>query len=247
MEDTIIFGLIERAQFKQNINIYKTPYNNTIDKSYLDYFLEKIEQVHAQVGRYTSPDEHPFTPLANLPKPVFGVLDYPKVLNENNINYNDKIKSIYRKIIEKICQEGDDSNYGSSSTKDVELLQALSRRIHFGKFVAEAKFNDPSKNALYRQLIQSKNEKGILDLLTNLKVEEKLKKRLRLKVLMYGQEVNVGDDEDGDGGKMGDIRINGFDLVYIYDQIVIPMTKEVELDYLMSRLDSDFVSVEFYK
>jgi hypothetical protein len=27
----------------------------------------------------------------------------------------------------------DDGNYGSSATRDVEVLQALSRRIHFGK------------------------------------------------------------------------------------------------------------------
>jgi hypothetical protein len=27
----------------------------------------------------------------------------------------------------------DDGNYGSAATRDVEVLQALSRRIHFGK------------------------------------------------------------------------------------------------------------------
>lgn len=39
-----------------------------------------------------------------------------------------------------ITEEGDDGNYGSAATLDVLALQALSSRIHYGKFVAEAKF-----------------------------------------------------------------------------------------------------------
>ena len=39
-----------------------------------------------------------------------------------------------------ITVPGDDNNYGSSSMLDVTLLQALSKRIHYGMFVAEAKF-----------------------------------------------------------------------------------------------------------
>ena len=36
-------------------------------------------------------------------------------------------------ILPVICKEEDDNNYGSSATKDIEALQALSKRIHFGK------------------------------------------------------------------------------------------------------------------
>jgi hypothetical protein len=39
-----------------------------------------------------------------------------------------------------IATPGDDGNYGSAATLDVLALQALSKRIHYGKFVAEAKF-----------------------------------------------------------------------------------------------------------
>jgi chorismate mutase len=34
---------------------------------------------------------------------------------------------------EQKVEERDDGNYGSSATRDVEVLQALSRRIHFGE------------------------------------------------------------------------------------------------------------------
>lgn len=39
-----------------------------------------------------------------------------------------------------ICEPGDDDQHGSSVVCDVNALQALSRRVHLGKFVAESKF-----------------------------------------------------------------------------------------------------------
>lgn len=39
-----------------------------------------------------------------------------------------------------ICEPGDDEQHGSSVVCDVNALQALSRRVHLGKFVAESKF-----------------------------------------------------------------------------------------------------------
>lgn len=38
-----------------------------------------------------------------------------------------------KSIVTEICEDRDDNNYGSSATKDIECLQALSRRIHYGK------------------------------------------------------------------------------------------------------------------
>jgi hypothetical protein len=55
------------------------------------------------------------------------------------------------------------------------LLQALSKRIHYGKFVAEAKFQaQPEK---YSQLISQRDSQGILDLLTDRAVELKAGRR----------------------------------------------------------------------
>lgn len=50
------------------------------------------------------------------------------------------------------------------------MLQALSKRIHFGKFIAEAKFQAETER--YSQLIRDNNADGIMDALTNLAVEE---------------------------------------------------------------------------
>lgn len=43
-------------------------------------------------------------------------------------------------IVPRICDPGDDEQHGSSAVCDVQVLQALSRRVHLGKFVAESKF-----------------------------------------------------------------------------------------------------------
>ncbi|KAJ3407209.1 chorismate mutase [Chytriomyces confervae] len=261
MEDTIVFALVERAGFAQNLCIYTEGHENfkfaePVKGSFLDYFLAEMEAVHAKVRRYTSPDEYPFTSPDKLPKPVLPPLKFPQLLCPNDININNTIKQIYvEKIIPSLCKEGDDSNYGSSSTKDIEALQVLSRRIHFGKFVAEAKFQDPKTQDEYIRLIEAKDRAGIEALLTNRAVEERLLKRLRLKAFIFGQEV---DDTQTDASNLSSgmnesswrvpgtpvtgkppkksRKINPDLVVHLYEQFVIPLTKDVEVEYLMGRL-----------
>lgn len=70
--------------------------------------------------------------------------------------------------------------------------------------MAEAKFVDPKYHDKYVALIKAKDEDGIMELLTNVAVEKKLLRRLRKKVLIYGQEIDdSGENEDG-----GKIRFN---------------------------------------
>ncbi|KND02300.1 chorismate mutase [Spizellomyces punctatus DAOM BR117] len=241
LEDSIIFAMIERAQFAQNTNIYKKGHFKVdgFNGSFLEYLLQEIEGVHAKVRRYTSPDEYPFS--KNLPDPILPPLQYPQVLAPNNINYNEKLMHIYiNNIVPIICKPGDDSNYGSAATKDVEALQILSRRIHFGKFVAEAKFKDAKDHDQYVSLIKARDREGIMQLLTNHAVEEKLLRRLRRKALVYGQEIDddAGDATSGQQTKgQGQPRIPHDVVADMYEKYVIPLTKEVEVEYLLHRLD----------
>jgi chorismate mutase len=145
LEDSIIFALIERAQFALNKPVYSP--NSFFEKSFLDLMIDEIEAVHgklvqikiAKFRRYTSPDEHPFSNV-KLPDPILPPLDFPQILKPNNININGKIKDCYiNQILPMITVDHDDGNYGSSATRDIEALQLISRRIHFGKFVAEGR------------------------------------------------------------------------------------------------------------
>lgn len=46
--------------------------------------------IYKQMGRYNSPDEHPFFP-ADLPQPITPRMDYPKVKKQQQQNNESQI------------------------------------------------------------------------------------------------------------------------------------------------------------
>lgn len=80
-------------------------------------------------------------------------LKYPKILHPNSINVNASIMAFYiHSIVPRISRQAtlilaamkraqgvmgedefeDDGNYGSAATIDIEVLQAISKRVHYG-------------------------------------------------------------------------------------------------------------------
>lgn len=256
LEDTIIFLLIERAQFAYNKKIYEAGAFQELDSegSWLEWFLFEIESFHAKARRYTSPDEHPFTPLARLPKPIIQPQSFPGLLYEPaashpSVNVNTRIMDFYiQHIVPGITgNEGkgnkqlpkDDGNYGSAATRDVEVLQALSRRIHFGMFVSESKFLSAPHDFVPHILASPPNTDALAGLITKPEVEAKLLIRLANKARVYGCEmdangrvVELPDEEMAARGKIDLAAVVG-----MYRDWVIPLTKDVEVDYLIHRLD----------
>lgn len=90
------------------------------------------------------------------------------------INLNNVVMDLYlHELVPGITEPGDDNNYGSAAMQDVLCLQALSKRIHYGKFVAEAKFRaDPEQ---YRRLISNRDQDAIMQTLTSTDVEKKVR------------------------------------------------------------------------
>ena len=85
LEDTIIFGLIERAQFALNAAVYRPDAipvpgfrPDGTRYSLLEFLLRDIEQVHGRIRRYTSPDEHPYYPN-EVPPLVLPPITYSQV------------------------------------------------------------------------------------------------------------------------------------------------------------------------
>lgn len=140
LEDTIIYNLIERSQFKHNLVCYepgKFSFKNDYKDSFMMYMLHETESLHSKVRRFTSPDEYNFT--EPLEEPILSGLNYPKIFHTKYLetfNINTKVMKVYLKdILAHICKEGDDSNYGSSVVCDTECLLSMSKRIHYGKFI----------------------------------------------------------------------------------------------------------------
>ncbi|KAB1208067.1 Chorismate mutase 3, chloroplastic [Morella rubra] len=81
-EDSIIFSLLERAQYSYNANTYDHDAFSVdgFHGSLVEFMVRETEKLQAQVGRYKSPNEHPFFP-ADLPEPMLPPLQYPQARN----------------------------------------------------------------------------------------------------------------------------------------------------------------------
>lgn len=223
LEETIIFELIERAQFRLNPVIYKPgAFGPALEReSLVGYHLREIEKVHARIRRYTSPDEHPFFP--NLPEPILPPLAYAEnPLRPNSVNINPRLRDIYEsEIVTLICRPGDDRQYGSSSLCDVTCLQALSKRVHYGKFVAEAKYRQDPES--FAELCRRGDGEGLWERITDPEVEQSVLDRVRWKAENYCRELSQS------GGSTADPAV----LVEIYRRWIIPLNKDVQVAYLL--------------
>lgn len=209
-----------------------------------------------------SPDEYPFT--TDLPTPVIPGLSFPKILYPNKINTNPSILSFYvRFIVPRISRrasmvtaakkrasgiagddEHDDGNYGSAATIDVEVLQAVSKRVHYGtfepifchpyfihslratgKFVSESKF--VSNPSAFIPHIQTPNRAALEALITKPEVEQRLLQRLRKKAATYAQDFAA--DGEAVVSSNGSAKIDVDGVVELYESYIIPLTKEVEV------------------
>ena len=213
MEDSIIFDLFERTQFKSNLAIYLPGVIQMPrpDLSFFDFLFYGTERLHAMVGRYNHSQEHSF--FKNLPETQIKRVMEDSPIKQVNINVNSRIKEMYLQAIRSICESGDDKHYGSTALCDIKTLQDLSRRIHFGTYVAESKFQqEPEK---YTELIKGKDVESILEALTNNGVEESIFERVREK----GEKYDVNPEF----------------IVSFYKDKIIPFTKDVEIEYFMKR------------
>ncbi|KAL7546632.1 hypothetical protein ACHAWF_009965 [Thalassiosira exigua] len=283
-EETIIFALIERAQFRQNDVVYEpggvpglgvppgsvpSEGGEEDELSFLDWMLTGTEALHSLVRRYESPEEHAFFP-SHLPKRSNSLMDLdydPNLLSNDpeidGLNWN---KILYEKylsvLVPAVAAKGDDEQHGSTVLADIAVLQALSKRVHYGKFVAESKYRSNPEG--FQRLVDAGDADGVMALLTNAKVEEQVLTRARLKATTYGRDplisslptVKGGEDDDGTSivaaaaaaavvaaveairksdaatirGKVDPGTIEG-----IYRQLIIPMTKDIEVAYLFLR------------
>jgi chorismate mutase len=119
-------------------------------------------------------------------------------------------------------------NYGSAATCDVLTIQALSRRIHFGKFVAESKFQTETER--FVKLIKAEDRQGIDQAITNAAVEKKVLERLRLKANTYGTDPDSGADSCS--------KVNADAVVAMYKVRSIDMTQTCRRKLTRARIGS---------
>ncbi|GAB4317639.1 MAG: hypothetical protein Kow0059_10770 [Candidatus Sumerlaeia bacterium] len=137
----IIIALKKRTRFKQNLEIYRPGLVvGQPGRSLLDYELNRIECVHAELGRYTYASQEPYTDISRAaliierdppPSPVIPFTS----------NMGPRILERYISWITEGCSPGSNSDtWGESVTADVAALLSIQERINIGKYVAEFKF-----------------------------------------------------------------------------------------------------------
>ncbi|XP_017426349.1 chorismate mutase 3, chloroplastic isoform X2 [Vigna angularis] len=245
-EDTIIFHLLERAKYSQDSVEYEN--NDDLKGSIIvKKLVLQDEMLHNQLGRYKCEEENPFFPQF-LVDPIRPDLQYSKVLHPcaHSININKKIWNTYfEKILPELVkarnddesiielvQERNDDDSGSIADCDSLCLQALSKIIHYGKFVAEAKFQEVSSK--YEAAIKAKDRELLLELLTDKTEEAIVKKRVELKATIFGQVVQI---DEAYNVVNPTYKIKPSFIVELFENNIIPLSKEVQVEYLLRRLD----------
>ncbi|AES59088.2 putative chorismate mutase [Medicago truncatula] len=234
-EDTIVFGLIERSKFPFNSQTYDQNYLQIpgFCGSLVEFVFTNTEIVQAKAGRYKNPEENPFFP-ENLSLSLVPSYPFTKFLHPGaaSININKSLwKMYFHDLLPLFVASGDDGNYAQTAASDLSLLQAISKRVHYGKFVAEVKFRESPQD--YEPLIRSKDKEGLMKLLTFKSVEEMVKKRVEKKATLFGQDISLNSSDDSKGKQKFDPSVAS----KLYEKWVIPLTKEVQVEYLLRRLD----------
>ncbi|KAI3997898.1 hypothetical protein MKX01_036800, partial [Papaver californicum] len=148
-------------------------------------------------------------------------------------NINSTIWKFYlEELLPSFTKQGDDGSYACTGVCDLNCLQALSRRIHYGKFVAEVKFRDAPEE--YGPAIRAQDRDALMKLLTFEDVAEIVKKRIERKAMIFSQEVNINEKDDN---KQQNCKIEPSLLSRLYGEWVMPLTKLVQVEYLFRHLE----------
>lgn len=224
MEDSIIFKLLNRAQYRQNRPAYEKGASGFPEQSLFEARLRRQEELDAEFGKFTVPEERPFT--INLPEPKRrGALREVIYLSDfDSVNLTGMIRPAYLELVQDMCREGDDGHYGSSVEHDVEALRAISERIHFGAvYVAECKFQmEPDT---YSLLIQDCDTAKLVEKLSRSEVEQAILRRVAWKMQQF---------QNGANQKVRHV-VDPEIIIAFYRDHIIPLTKNGELQYLYHR------------
>ncbi|MBN1902463.1 hypothetical protein JW926_14145 [Candidatus Sumerlaeota bacterium] len=146
LANEIIISLKKRIRYKQNLPIYESGLvKDHPELSLLEYELARVEELHAELGRYMYSDQESFTNVSGVPliilrnAPPSPIYNIPTEMGKKTIEF-------YIQWIKQACPEGTDSDrFGETVTTDVANLLNLLERITLGKFVAESKFQEETE------------------------------------------------------------------------------------------------------
>jgi chorismate mutase len=159
----------------------------------------------------------------------------------DEINCNGAVMAAYlSQVLPAITEEGDDNNYGSTVLNDVAALQALSKRIHFGKFVAEAKWR--AQPHLFERAVAAGDADAVLAALTYPEQEAAVAARVARKAAGFVSSIEEAvwgeTPPPPHAGEQAPCLVTPATVSRLWTELVMPLTKQVQVAYLMRRLEA---------
>jgi len=211
-------GLEARTVYLQNLKVFEEKVPGT-DLSMIKYGLFKIQDYHAEMGRYEDPTQQPmFFAKGELAKPKIAWANTSSDVIPIKVDTDQAILDFYIEIIKRICKPGEQKDqYGETTNTDVINILTLYERINgLGRFVAEAKIQeDPNRLIMYG------------DKLRNNLVRKGREDEVYASVREVFKTHNLGNDETADWftktmiNKTLDVEVSYIDLTRSYPRELI--------------------------
>ena len=142
LANEIVIALKKRTRFPRNEPIYVP--GLVVDQpeiALLAYELQRVEQLHAELGRYAFASQEAFTDVSAV-EPIIKRSVPGSPIQTMPSGMGSEVEAFYTGWIREHCATGkDESTYGETVTADVNAMLAILERINLGKFVAESKMS----------------------------------------------------------------------------------------------------------
>jgi len=171
LANEIVIGLKKRTRFHQNLHLYQPGLvNGNPDVALLDYELNRVESLHAELGRYTFASQESYTDVSGV-SPVIKRQTPQSPIMRVSSGASTRILDFYKSWVGKSCPNGEKpETYGETVTADTNVLLSIIERVNLGKLVAESKFLE-----LTPQFLQAEgNREKMLALIVRKDREEKV-------------------------------------------------------------------------
>lgn len=206
LANEIVIGLKKRTRFKVNAPVYLPGLvASDPDCSLLDYELNKVEQCHAELGRYEFATQEAFTSISNIENVIKRAAPASPV-HKMNTGVGPRLITFYIDWVNRACPGGDDSNtYGETVTADVSALLAIMERVNLGKTVAESKLTElpeqfkatgGDRDAMLKLIVRKDREEKVIELAQALASHYDLEAKHAVDVFRFMIDITVDIEVD---------------------------------------------------
>ncbi len=206
LANEIVIGLKKRTRFKANTKVYEPGLVITnADISLLDYELAKVEQCHAELGRYAFATQDAFSDVSQISNVIDRTAPESPVQKMAS-GVGVRLIDFYRSWTSKTCPPGEDSNtFGETVTADVSALLAIMERVNLGKLVAESKLTEMpdafiatggDRQGMLDLIVRKDREGKVIELAEALALHYDLDKQHAVDVFKFMIEVTVDIEVD---------------------------------------------------